>query len=65
MQNILLQHKIQVLEQEVKELKQSQKVIKSKKKKESLYGILKGIKSSWKDFQEAKKIWNHSESHIK
>lgn len=68
MQNMILQ-KIQSLEEEIKALKlalhhQPKKVVKPKNK-DSLYGILKGVKFSWKDFQDAKKIWHHSESHVK
>ena len=65
MQNMIWQ-KIEGLEQEIKQLKNLSK--KSGDKKESndpLNGILKGLKFSWKDFMEAKKIWIPHMKHLK
>ena len=65
MQNIIWQ-KIESLQTEIKRLKTLSKKSKAiKDDDKSLYGILKGIKFSWKDFMEAKKIWKPHMTHIK
>lgn len=67
MQNIIWQ-KIEALQQETVALKNLSRENKAKKVKKgagSLYGILKGVKFSWKDFMEAKKIWSLHMKHIK
>ncbi len=73
MQTTIPWQKIKALEEEIKQLKSINKPSKKTKGK-SLYGILKakpsdiegilkGVQSSWKDFQEAKKIW-FDEKHL-
>ena len=67
MQNIIWQ-KIESLQTEIDALKNLSKENKGKKVKKgvgSLYGILKGVKFSWKDFMEAKKIWSPHMKHLK
>jgi Asp-tRNA(Asn)/Glu-tRNA(Gln) amidotransferase A subunit family amidase len=64
MQNIIWR-KIESLQQEIKQLKNLSKKSEAKKNSNaSLYGILKGVKFSWKDFIEAKKIWRPHMKHI-
>lgn len=56
--------KIHVLEDEIKALKSlGKKQSKKVGQKTNLKGILKDIHITWKDFQEAKKIW-FNESHL-
>lgn len=67
MQNIIWE-KIEALQQEIVALKNLLRENKAKKVKKgdgSLYGILKGVKFSWKEFMEAKKIWSPHMKHIK
>lgn len=52
MQNTIPWQKIKALEEEIKQLKAVNKPSKKPKGK-SLYGILKGVKVSEKDFKEA------------
>ena len=56
MQNLILQ-KIKSLETEIKALKRLDKKtrVKKKGKKSSLYGILKGVRFSDEEIEEAKK----------
>lgn len=75
MQNVLLQQKIQSLEKELKDIKRlfkesgakkSKKKIVKKSKPLSIEGILKGVKFSEEEIEEAQKaIFSHSEDHIK
>lgn len=60
--------KIKSLEEEIKALKSlnkktSKKTAGKESKPSSIEGILKGVHASWKDFQEAKKIW-FDEDHL-
>lgn len=62
MQNIPWQ-KIRALEEEIKALKTLGR--KTKPKKNPLKGILKGVKFSDEDFEEAEKIWFNEEHLLK
>lgn len=55
MQTTIPWQKIKSLEEEIRQLKSINKPSKKTKGK-TLYGILKGVKVSEKDFQEAEKV---------
>ena len=53
--------KIQALQEEIKRLKINLSISKKKNKKETLFGILKGVKISEKDINQAKsKIFSYT-----
>ena len=59
--------KIHALEAEIKALKNINKPAQKGQKcaLSGYYGVFKGPNLTMKDFKEAKKIWHHSEDHIK